>query len=852
MSDRRNPSGVRVLLREPAVQDEGPALYGRGAEQAALLHAVKRLAAGSATATVIHGPPGSGRSRLLRRGAAIAKATGAQVMTALGSAEQMDVPYAFMRQLEVSRPGHDPVHGRPVRAGVRDGEESVEEWCRVLVAAAHWPTLIALDDVQWADRESVEVIRALLRRLASVPLTVLLTVTGARGEFPDRCAELVDQIGALQAGGGLLLKLGPLEASAVRAMCVAAGLPAAEAADDAWWERATRLSHGNPGLLRRCLGSLRKNPVQTCPAMETAFAQQIVIARSESAAESAARLPPGPLALLRGLVVCQGLVPLGQVAGMVGLDEDDQTGALRVLRVQGLVDFDDPPGLCPTDRAAAVLADMDSDDRRRLHMEAARSAYRAGADDGRLATLLLTTTPLGDPWVCGVLRRAAQSLRLRGLHADAAELLERALREPLDPAVRADVLLETATIYAVTAPEAGDGRLTELLSAADAPARVLACAADLLLARGETATVRRRVSALYARDGVDAVTRSQLLELYCLADKTRQPVAVRAGTGADMPPVTGSRDGDPAALAVAAWRQTVVGTDAVKVREMGLAILKTAARGPLFPRFTACRALAVADAPQEAREGLDSAITEAERRRSPSLVALGLLMRCDLSLRAGRPETAVRDLAESKAWMPAGSWHPTRVPALRALEIKLLIARERFGEAERLARQELPPGAEQSTLWLHLLYAQAQLLLCLGRPREALAKARECGRWLSARGWNNPGLVPWRSLAALAHLGCDEPGPAASLFTEELRLAGCWGTDTALGWTELRWGLASAPPQAAVLTERAMGRLDRSPTCQGFARVVVTLETAGLRSGESADTASRTSDNRCGRSPADS
>ena len=104
---------------------------------------------------MIHGPPGSGRSRLLRRGTAIAKATGAQIMTALASPEQMHTPFAFVRQLETARPGRVPVHGRPVRTEGRDGEESVEKWCRALVATAQWPTLIALDDVQWADRESV-------------------------------------------------------------------------------------------------------------------------------------------------------------------------------------------------------------------------------------------------------------------------------------------------------------------------------------------------------------------------------------------------------------------------------------------------------------------------------------------------------------------------------------------------------------------------------------------------------------------------------------------------------------------------------------------------------------------------
>jgi tetratricopeptide (TPR) repeat protein len=536
---------------------------------------------------------------------------------------------------------------------------------------------------------------------------------------------------------------------------------------------------------------------------------------------------------------------------MVGLEENDRVSALRGLRAQGLVDFEDPPGLYLGNRAA-VLAGMDSGDRRRLHMEAAHSAHRAVADEDELARMLLTAPPLGEPWVCGVLRRAAGTLQQRGRHTEAAELLERALREPLGPAIRADVLLEVAAIYVVTNPEAANNRLTELLSAADAPPRALAAAADLLLARGETSTVHRTLSVLYARGRLDAVTRSHFVGLYWLADKNRHAIPVPGPSGADMPHVSAARDADPASLAAAAWQQTLLGADVTKVRDLGLAVLTTAARGPLFPRLIACRALTIADAQQEAREGLDAAIAEADRRRSPALAGLGLLLRCELSLRAGRLESAVRDLAESKARLPTDSWHPARVPALRALEIQLLLARERFDEAERVACQELPPGARYSPLWLHVLYARARLLLCQGRPREALAEAQECGRWLSARGWTNPGLVPWQSLAALAHLGCGEPAPAASLFTEELRLAGRWGTDTSLGWTELRWGLASATPQAARLTERAMRRLNRSPMCQGFARASVTLETAHLGSGKTTDTVPQTSVNRYGRGQADS
>jgi hypothetical protein len=302
-------------------------------------------------------------------------------------------------------------------------------------------------------------------------------------------------------------------------------------------------------------------------------------------------------------------------------------------------------------------------------------------------------------------------------------------------------------------------------------------------------------------------------------------------------PACGAADAgsDPAALAADAWRQAMRGHDAAAVREMGVQVLRAPLDGPLFPRFTAACVLSLADAHSAARDALDAALAEAGNRASPTVVATGLLLRARLNLRACDPETAERDLAVCRSLAPPHVWHPTRLTELRAAQIRVLIARERFAEADLLAAEELPPGAEESSAWPELLYSRAQLMLCRGRPRQALAEAEECGRRLSARGWRNPALLAWRSLAALAHLGCADEARAAELFAEELRLAERWGTESALAWTELRRGLASPAPQATRLTERALRRLGRTPAARRFAQTLVARETAGLHPPARAD-----------------
>ncbi|MER6127347.1 AAA family ATPase [Streptomyces sp. NPDC001795] len=830
--DRRPTPYNRVLL-ERAAQDGFAPLYGRETEQAALLHMMTQLAGGTSGVTVIHGTPGSGRSRLLRRGIAFARAVGAQVLSALGSAPSSHAPYAFVQQL---RPPRSTAAGA-ARTAEPPTEGSVQGWCRSLLSAAHRPTLLALDDVQWSDPESLRVIEGLLRRLASAPLGVLLTVTSARGEFPDACARLLDQAATFQEGRGLLLELGPLGAPEVRAMYTATGLPAPAGSDDVWWEKAARLSRGSPWLLRRVLDELRRElPGEVCPiGVRTAFSRGIDSACAELAAESAAQLAAEPLALLRGLAVCRGLVPVDRVAALVGLDESQLPLSLRTLRVQGLIDFGDPPQLRLTNRSAAVLAGMDGDERKRLYAEAARWAHRCDADEEELAALLLNTVPLGEPWVAWVLRRTARSLLAQGHHAEAAELLERALREPLSPAERAEVLLEAAEAYTMTAPEAADRRIAELLSATQTRPRVRTAATDLLLARGEPGRVLSVAPVSYGNDGARSTALPRVEVLRPRTDVVRRPGSTAHDLGTAPRPVPGP-DVDPAVLAAAAWRQTVRGDDAAAVREMCRQVLRAPLGGALFPRFTACCALSLADAHNTARTELDAALAEAGRRRSPALVAVGLLLRAHLSLRAGDPGTAAHDLAACRSLTPSEVWHPTRLTSLRAVQIRLLVARERYKEADRLAGEELPPGVEETSPWIHLLYARAQLLLCQGRPRQALAEAQECGRRLAAREWGNPALVAWRSLAALAHLGCGDDDRAAELFAEESRLAERWGTDSALAWTELRQGLGSPAPQAARQTERALRRLGRTSACRQFAQATVARETAGLRHAARTDT----------------
>jgi tetratricopeptide (TPR) repeat protein len=778
------------------------------------------LAEGTPGATVLHGIPGHGRSRLLRRGVAFARTAGVQVLTAQGSAEYAHAPYAFVRQLRLPR---IPAEGTPTAT------RSVHGWCRDLLNAARRPTLLALDDVQWADPESLQVIGTLLRRLGTAPLGLLLTVPGTRGEFPDPCVELIDQAAMLQGGRGLLLELGPLSAPDVRALCSSADVPVAESADDVWWDEAPALSGGNPWLLTRALEEVRREPGELrASELRTAFSHGIATAYRERVTESTRSLAPGALALLRGLTVCRGLLAVDRVAALVGLDEAELPGALRELRVRGLIDFGDPPRPRPTNCTVEALSGMDAEDRRQLHASAARWAHRHGADDEGLSALLLATAmPLGDPWVPWVLRRAARALRSQGRYDEAAALLERALAEPLDDAERPEVLLEAAQAYAMTAPEAAGRRIAELLKCPGARPEVRVAAVDLLYVRNEwTPEVRAKAEA----DADEIVESSRFSQVTAEPGPWRLDLGPAGAAGRDGrdPREAPSPQDSAAMLAAAIWGRSKQGEDATVVLDLARRLLAVEQDGALYPRLVASWALSLADAHDEARDALDRALATAGRRSGTALVGLGLMLRAELSLRAGDPDSGARDLAACCSLVPPALWHPTRLTSLRATRIQLLVAQERYAEADRLAREELPRGVELSVPWTQLLYARAQLLLCQGRPQQALAEAEECGRRLADRGWVSPAPYAWRSLAALAHAACDNGARATALFTEELRLAERWGTDSTRSWAELRRRFASPVPRYAGATERALRRLGPTPASLRFAQAIVTRETAAL------------------------
>ncbi|MGP3953204.1 helix-turn-helix transcriptional regulator [Streptomyces sp. 7N604] len=222
-------------------------LRGRTREVAQLSDMLTEVEAHRDTEVLITGPPGIGRTCLLTAVEEMAEARGFFVLHGDAHEDAGQVPLALLSSLVGESPPANPEMGEPL-----DGHPvavwDLMEWARKRLAAGSGgrPTLIGLDDVQWADAASLRVLRMLFRSRAFSPAACIAT----------RRATARD---AKQTSSGLdadasRLELGPLDQAAVTELVV--DVLGAEAAPDVA-ELAARAG-GNPRVTRLLIDGLRE------------------------------------------------------------------------------------------------------------------------------------------------------------------------------------------------------------------------------------------------------------------------------------------------------------------------------------------------------------------------------------------------------------------------------------------------------------------------------------------------------------------------------------------------------------------------------------------------------------------
>ena len=426
-------------------------LLDRDAELATLSRRLASIRAGDGRVVVVEGPAGIGKSSLLAATARQAEAQGLATATARAGPLEQDAIWGVARQLFA------PIRGGAGWAELSTGAASLAALALdpampepslagdAMHAAVHglvWlacnlaerrPTLLVVDDVHWADAASLRWLAALARRLDELPLGVLCTVrTGEPASDPDLLAEL------LAAAPEPTVRPRPLGPPAAEAI-VAGRLPGA---DTAFAHACHAVTAGNPFLLGALLTHLVAEGIPpdaaTANRLSTFGPEQIV----RGVERQLARLPEGAGDLARALAVLGRGARLRHAAPLAHRSLAEAADLADVLTTAGLVHREDGLTLSHPLIAAALYRSLPSGVRGRLHAHAARLLGDEGAEPEEIALHLLHTEPHGEPQVVATLVAAAGSATARGAPESAAGFLRRALAEPPNRLVRADVTAE--------------------------------------------------------------------------------------------------------------------------------------------------------------------------------------------------------------------------------------------------------------------------------------------------------------------------------------------------------------------------------------------------------------------------
>src|SRR5215831_17109427 len=454
-------------------------LLEREVQVAALRALADAARSGGGRFVVIEGSAGIGKTRLLAEARAIAGSAGMRVLAVRGGELEGGYAYGIVRQLfELLLAVVSPelrvellsgpaaliasLVGASQPAGSQDaaaeGSFAIIHGLYWLAAnvALHRPTLLAIDDLHWADTPSLRWLLYLTRRLEGVPLLVVAGTRPPEGEGHDPIlvAELIADPEAAA------IRPQPLGRASIAVL--ARALHGLEP-DEAFCAALQTATGGNPLFVVAVLDAVAREGVS--PTAEHAARLLEIGAQGVSRVVGLrlARLPSEALALLRAASVLGDGVELRHAAAVAGVERSELGPAAAALVRLDLLRREDPLEFFHPVVRRAVYETLDVVERDAAHRLAAELLLDAGAPPERAAGHLLRVAPQADPFVVSTLRQAAERSLAQGAADAAVRYLARALEEGIDPAARAEVLVELGLAERRTNGPAAAGHLRAAL-----------------------------------------------------------------------------------------------------------------------------------------------------------------------------------------------------------------------------------------------------------------------------------------------------------------------------------------------------------------------------------------------------
>lgn len=819
------------------------ALIQRDSELAVMESRLDAVRDGAGRVIVVEGPAGIGKSTLLSAGARMAADAGMTVLRAWGDPLEQEAAWGIAWQLfspvRAAEQWSEVAIGAAALAGRvldPDGVETAHSadaqtaaicgltWLAVNLADRR-PTLLVLDDVQWADAPSLRWLVHLSRQVGEARLAVLCAV---RSGEPPRDPMLVSRL--LGGVGETPIRPGPLSPEAV-------GLLVREYFPDAvpvFIHACHAVTAGNPFLAHALLNALvaeQQAPTQEVATRLSSFGAEQV---ARSVDLQLARLPDGAAALAQAFSVLGRAVPLRHAARLANLAPADAALLADRLCEVGLVRQDGfTYTLVHPLVAAGLYGGLSPGQRALRHRHAAAVLCDERAEPEAIALHLLRCEPAGDRRVVELLRRAAARAACQGAPDSAAVMLRRALEEPPSTqALQADLRLELGLALAAQMDGGAPAEFRSALALSVTPEQrgrnALAGARALGMAGLFEEAIAVGRQGLLEADRIPVLLQARLeAEFSCVAQLWRPTVheglavARRVCTDPVASPLLLIIEAGnyvcelrPSALSLtqiqSAWRSGVL------------------AREPGSLLWTMSTFLALGCGDLTGVERLSGELMEYARSRG-WLIALvhGAMTRARARLRQGR----IRE-AEADARLAFDTKLGRSLPAALCWStfplVDALVELDELEEADRV----LSAVAEQGEMpWQALggaLLQQSRGRLRAAQFRHAQAHADLCaaGERIAAFEFRHPLIADWRVADAAALMDLGEASRARWTGRDHLDLAHRVDVPEAVGAGLRAVALAVEPVEAAELLTEAVQVLSNSPAQLEHTRALVDLGAA--------------------------
>lgn len=656
--------------------------------------------------------------------------------------------------------------------------------------SADRPVVLMVDDLQWADTESLQALAvSLARRRQQRILFVFSVLPGDVGGTRQHVRQLLTPAKDSPASAGeaadRTVELSALGRDSVRPLVEESF---GDSADAAFVETVATRSGGSPLLLRALLDEaqyLGLRPASTHAAIVAALRPERIRQRLAAFLRSQ---PDHVRRAAYALTVLGAVADSRFVACLAALDEAQEAEAIDVLRLAGLVD----PHSCRL-TSGTVLRDlleehMPPQKRTAMRKVAAELLHRTGHPAELAAEQFMAASTLRGQRAVRILRTAADSALRRGSPRDSARYLRRALLDgSLAARDRARLLVDLATAERAFATAASVRHVVEavpllesVVERADAVARLGPLQMDPPTFRIDD--VRAEVAGTPRRGHSDDWVEQELMlrleaheHILSAQDPAHIKRALRRFRDLGPSPRLGTRGERELVTSLMYVAFLANAAPADQLAGLAARLLEQEPPAPEHVHSTiplAVTVLAAAGRTEGTADWLHEAYRLAQRRGGDVEQAV---IRCEqavVALADGHPADAGDKVLRADALVgPESSGLPSMCVGALA-RVALATGQPELAKG-LLTHHRLDAENQYLTALLHM--ARGSLAARRNEPRGALYHYRMAGLHTEQIGWSNPIVLPWPSSTALMHHRLGEHDEALAVARTDVDRSRVWG-----------------------------------------------------------------------------